>query len=73
MSKPSLEATSLIHDALLMALIRTHPNPKEAFNAFSHICPDIVRYLSKASPDNAQLVADFQSEWNRFAAHFPKG
>lgn len=68
----SVEARLLAHEALLMALARTHHDPNEGFTAFARIFPDIQRDLNKRSPDNAELAKEFGAECNRLALHFPR-
>lgn len=72
MNTRSVEARLLVHEALLEALILTHPKPQDAFYQFSQMYPAKVRDLNKAVPHDPQLVKDLQAEIGRFAHMFPK-
>ena len=68
----SVEARLLAHEALLKALMLTHPKPQEAFYKFSQIYPEMVRDLNKASPDDVQLAKDLHAECDGLSRYFPK-
>ena len=70
MATHSVEARLLVHEALLEALILTHPKPQEALQKFGQMYPPKVRELNKAG--NVELAQDLQSEIARFAHMFPK-
>jgi len=73
MSK-NIEAVLMAHEAALIALLRSNPNPEEAFTTFNRTYPDMVRNLNqRGTPENTQLATDLAAECGRLALRFPRG
>ena len=73
MDNNSIEPKLLALDAVVTALILTHPEPQKVFTKFSQIFPEKIRSLNnKKTPEHSQITKELMSECNRFAKLFPK-
>jgi hypothetical protein len=65
MSKASIEATILVQEALILALISTHQAPQKVIEKFAATCTGMVKNIRQREPNNEQLAVDFTAEWER--------
>ncbi len=73
MSNNSIEARLFALEAVVKALIMTHPKPQEAFNKFSQIYPEIIRSLNrKKTAIHSDIAKELMVECNAFSVCFPK-